>query len=271
MGGCAVYCLDLLENPVFSECEFRSFSQGEHHMTRKWEKSVLLLVLKNELLFEEDGRAVSVRENGWYIQRGGLQQRGPEGSPAPEYFYVHFDGSFRDAASPGTGLLPIEGVFRRETVLPLIRELYDCRNGIETAGVYENTIFQYLLYELKKESGAQSSGLPFRIAEYISRNFDNPLSLRELALEFGYCEDYLGRVFKKQYQTSIHRYMTRLRLQKARQLLLYTERGIAQIAFEVGYSEASLFYKSFLKEEGVSPAQWREQKRHRDHTDFRGP
>ena len=48
--------------------------------------------------------------------------------------------------------------------------------------------------------------------------------------------------------------MTRLRLQKARQLLLHTDRGIAQIAFEVGYSEISLFYKSFLKKKGFLPS-----------------
>ena len=256
-----MYYLDLLQNPAFSECEYHRFGQGEHHITRKWEKSVLLLMLKNELYFEEDGKAVSVRENTWYIQRGGLQQKGPKGSPAPEYFYIHFDGMFKEAPYLGGGLLPTEGQFSRDIVLPLIRELYACQNGIETAGKYENTIFRYLLYELKTESGAQTSGLSYQIAEYISRNFDKPLTLRQLALEFGYCEDYLGRVFKKQYQTSIHRYMTRLRLQKARQLLLHTDRGIAQIAFEVGYSEISLFYKSFFKEEGVSPAKWREQKR----------
>ena len=116
-------------------------------------------------------------------------------------------GTFKEAPYLGGGLLPTEGQFSRDIVLPLIRELYACQNGIETAGKYENTIFRYLLYELKKESGAQTSGLSYQIAEYISRNFDKPITLRQLALEFGYCEDYLGRVFKKQYQTSIHRYM----------------------------------------------------------------
>ena len=256
-----MYCLDLLQDTFFLECEFRQFSQGEHHITRKWERNVLILMLKNELYFEEDGKEISLTEDTWYIQRGGLQQTGLRGSPAPEYFYIHFDGVFKDSSSLGVRFLPVEGKFRRETVLPLIQELRACQNGVETAGVYENIIFHYLLYELKKESGEQGNGLPFQIAEYISRNFVKPLSLRELALQFGYCEDYIGRVFKKQYHTSIHKYLTRLRLQKARQLLLYTGKSISEIAFEVGFSETSLFYKSFFKEEGISPTRWREIQR----------
>ncbi len=57
-----MYYLDLLQNPAFSECEYRRFGQGEHHITRKWEKSVLLLMLKMSCILKRTEKQSPLRK-----------------------------------------------------------------------------------------------------------------------------------------------------------------------------------------------------------------
>ena len=254
-----MYYLDLSQGIHFIECEFRKFYQGEHHISRRWNTSVLLLLLKNTIYFEEDGKEISVPESTWYIQRPNLYQRGTIPSPSPEYFYIHFNGSYVDNASPGSPTVPVSGKFDPRSVYPLMRELYDYQNDPYKNQQFENILMQYLLFELKKQTLSEQNSLAYQIANFISQNFTRPISLKDISSVFGYCEDYLGRIFKKQFKLSIYKYITNLRIQKAKQLLLYSEKSISQISEEVGYLDHSLFYKAFQKEENTSPVQWKKE------------
>ena len=56
------------------------------------------------------------------------------------------------------------------------------------------------------------------------------------------------------------RYQTRWRLQSARVQLRETRKSVAQVAHSVGYESEEAFSRAFKKENGVSPAHWREQR-----------
>lgn len=245
----------------FEGCEFRKFLPDEKHITRKWNKSVFLLIFKNTLNFEEDGKEISVSENTWYIQRDNLLQRGNIGSPAPEYFYVHFDGKYLDNAEYAGAVLPITGKFNAQTIYPLVKELYENQSDMKNGILYGKIIFQYILLKIKEEFQATQNGTAFQIRQYLLGNFDKAFFLEDLASQFGYCNDYLGKTFKRQFEISIYEYVVCLRIQKAKQLLLTSTKSISQISEEVGYTSPSLLYKAFVKREKVSPQCWKYQHR----------
>ena len=78
--------------PAYLAASFRTFSPGEFHVTRNAPYSVLLLLMKGTLRFEEDGISVEVKAGEYYIQRAGLTQHARQPSDMPHYFYIHFVG-----------------------------------------------------------------------------------------------------------------------------------------------------------------------------------
>ena len=68
--------------------------------------------------------------------------------------------------------------------------------------------------------------------------------------------DYLNRLFKKQLDVTIFTYLNRVRVNKAKELLLEGHRKAYEIAGEVGYCDEFYFSKMFKKEVGVSPSAW---------------
>lgn len=68
--------------------------------------------------------------------------------------------------------------------------------------------------------------------------------------------DYLNRLFKKQLNVTIFTYLNRVRVNKAKELLLEGHRKAYEIAGEVGYCDEFHFSKMFKKEVGVSPSAW---------------
>ena len=70
----------------------------------------------------------------------------------------------------------------------------------------------------------------------------------------------LQRVFKARFQESIGAYLTRIKIEKAAKLLLFSNDTIKNIAYQVGYSDVQALSKAFKKYTGISPTQYRERK-----------
>ncbi|HAP44697.1 MAG: hypothetical protein A2087_13465 [Spirochaetes bacterium GWD1_61_31] len=94
----------------------------------------------------------------------------------------------------------------------------------------------------------------------IRRNFADP----ELTME-GLCESlaispsYLGQLFKKFADTSFVKFLTTVRMEKARELLATTGDRIVELAAACGYRDVYYFSHSFKKHYGVSPKKYREE------------
>ena len=72
--------------------------------------------------------------------------------------------------------------------------------------------------------------------------------------------DTLSKLFHDRAGTSPSRYLTDLRMQKAKKLLLDSQLSIREIAERVGYPDPFHFSKSFKNAVGMSPAQFRERR-----------
>ena len=90
--------------------------------------------------------------------------------------------------------------------------------------------------------------------------FDNELSPAQtnaLADELGISASYFSALFPKEMGVGFHEYLTRVRIEEAKQLLTATDYPINQIAVTVGYADQSSFTKAFKRVTGITPYQLR--------------
>lgn len=104
------------------------------------------------------------------------------------------------------------------------------------------------------------------VKEYINRNYSANLSVELLASIVYLTPDYLSRLFKKSTGRSISQYIRQVRMERASELLLTTNRKVIDIGAEVGYPNYSYFCQSFREYYGKSPEKYRQEEHHETHT-----
>lgn len=96
-----------------------------------------------------------------------------------------------------------------------------------------------------------------QLAGYIEQNLDSDLSLSSLAKKCFYNPSYFCRVFKDKFGTNLVDYVNRKRVERAIELLTTTELSIESISNSIGFSGKSVFYRTFSKITGKTPAEYR--------------
>ena len=98
--------------------------------------------------------------------------------------------------------------------------------------------------------------------EFIDRNFSSAdISLYSTASYVGISPNHLSTVFSQETGENFIDYLTRIRIEKAKQLLRDTAMKSADIAFETGFSDPHYFSSIFKKNTGFSPREYRLSKR----------
>ncbi len=95
-----------------------------------------------------------------------------------------------------------------------------------------------------------------------------------LAREVGLSERHLVRQFREAHGKTPRRYLTEVRLRRAKTLLRTSRLGIAQIAQAVGYASSVTFDRIFKRAYGITPSEFRANRRHlgaRDRQDHGSP
>lgn len=95
------------------------------------------------------------------------------------------------------------------------------------------------------------------VAAYIAENMDRRVTILELAKHFSVSDAYLKTVFKGVYGVPVFSYIRIQKMQCAAQMLVQTDRSIADIAGEFGYNNESKFSAAFKTIMGDTPGVWR--------------
>ncbi|BAD62920.1 AraC family transcriptional regulator [Bacillus sp. FSL K6-6483] len=91
------------------------------------------------------------------------------------------------------------------------------------------------------------------LKEYIENNYYQLSRAEELAAKMGVSSRYMQLIFKDAYDTTPMRYLTEVRLNRVKKLLIETDLDMVSICFEVGFESLPTFYRVFKKQVGVSP------------------
>jgi two-component system response regulator YesN len=98
------------------------------------------------------------------------------------------------------------------------------------------------------------------MVNYIADNYSREIRVSDIAGYLHISNVYLSKIVKSQFGVSIVQYITSLRMEEARRLLMDTDDLIYIIAEKVGYRDSRHFSKTFRKTLGVSPAAFRKAK-----------
>lgn len=97
-----------------------------------------------------------------------------------------------------------------------------------------------------------------KIKEIIHDKYGKPIGIQDVADELGISNNYLSAIFKQSTGISFTRYLTKVRLDKAKALIDDSLLKIQDISFMVGYEDQNYFARVFRREYGVSPSEMRE-------------
>jgi AraC-like DNA-binding protein len=98
-----------------------------------------------------------------------------------------------------------------------------------------------------------------KIMDYVNTNYKKNFTLDDIAKEFNFSKTWICKCFFQSNQMTVSQYKLSLQLNEAKRLLVDTKYSIEKISSIVGFSSANYFCKSFRKNVGVSPLQYRHQ------------
>ncbi len=96
-----------------------------------------------------------------------------------------------------------------------------------------------------------------RVCERIEESLETGVSLDDLAREAGASRFHFARAFRDATGLPPHRYLTQRRIERAKELLLGTERSLVEIGLVCGFGSQSHFTARFRELVGVTPKQFR--------------
>lgn len=108
--------------------------------------------------------------------------------------------------------------------------------------------------------GLSAEELNHLLVDYLRTNYRNDISLGRLAEQFGFSPEYLTKIFKKYNHDTPLKYIAKLRIEAAKQLLINEPTmEIKKVGEYVGYPDAFYFSRVFKSNTGVYPSEYRTQ------------
>ncbi len=161
--------------------------------------------------------------------------------------------------------LPVNQEMRR-----IISNIRHCtRTGVLHRLCLEIKIFELLMLQLEQFqerfvsrltkpeiSGYEQEKLEAAKA-VLEERYDDPPTIRQLSLMVGLNELKLKSGFKKAFNSTIHTYTVKLRMERAVELMKEQQLLIREIALEVGYQNPSHFSAAFKEYYGYGPSEYR--------------
>jgi len=126
-----------------------------------------------------------------------------------------------------------------------------------------NSILSVLIRSLIRLSKTQSpdnSDIAGEMLDYVVSNFNRNLSHRELSEKFAYHKNTINKILKNATGLSLKNYLIDLRIKKASELLVYSNKPLNEIAEICGYSNPVFFSRQFKLKVGVTPMQYRKSR-----------
>lgn len=145
-----------------------------------------------------------------------------------------------------------------------IRELNGFPRFLEFLG-FMGALAQSNDYRLLSSVQMQSSDDDASLAKissaisFIIENYSHHLSMSEIARDLGMSDSKFSRFFRTATGNSFTDFVSRLRINRACQLLMETDRYIANVCYEVGFNNIANFNRRFLDVKGMTPKEFRSQ------------
>ena len=112
-----------------------------------------------------------------------------------------------------------------------------------------------------ERTASKKSELVGRVTALIAKDLTADLSLRRISALLNVNGSYLSATFKKENGETLTEYVNRKRMEEAAAILSHSDRQIQSVAEECGVLDANYFIKLFKRQYGMTPTQFRKQRR----------
>lgn len=96
-----------------------------------------------------------------------------------------------------------------------------------------------------------------RLRNYIDSHYFEIITSNDISAKLGISTRHINNIFKEQYKMTPMQYLTGVRMERVRKMLIETEKDIVSICFEVGFESLSTFYRTFKNATRMSPNKYR--------------
>jgi AraC-like DNA-binding protein len=187
-----------------------------------------------------------------------------------EYIWIEFDGLRAKSILESSGITSSDPIYRarskkiREDMVTEMKYIIQ-NNDVSSLHLIGHL---YLFLDYLVQSAANmtfqsgSSLRDFYIHEalsYIEHNFQNDITVEDIADSCGLNRSYFGKIFKSAIGKSPQEFLLNYRMLKAAELLKLTKLSISDISNAVGYVNPLHFSRAFKNIYGIPPRDWRNQ------------
>ncbi len=187
-----------------------------------------------------------------------------------EYVWIEFDGLRAKETVELAGLSPDQPVYRAryKDILESMKQemLYIVNHKDESPFHLIGHLYLFIDSFVRSATSGQvnkgNSLRDFYIKEafsFIEQNFQNDISIEEIASFCGLNRSYFGKIFRENTGKSPQDFLISYRMTKATELLKLTGLSVGDIGNAVGYPNQLHFSRAFKNTYGISPRQWRNE------------
>lgn len=147
----------------------------------------------------------------------------------------------------------------QEEIMQYIREsVFSSKTNDENEWKFQQFSIEYSDYlaQLRQNTTKGTINL---IESEIEENFAESISLKSLGEKYCINSVYLGQLFKKQYGCAFKDHLNNVRIRKAAEMILRTDKKVYEIAGDAGYKNLEYFINKFEEVYGVTPTRFRKR------------
>lgn len=223
--------------------------------------------------FEVDGKRHEVKQNQYFILPAGKpHQYGSSETNPWTIYWIHFAGSLAYHYYKGIHF-PVDiqpnqfsRIDYRTALFEEIFHTLELGYSIENIEYVSSALHHYLgslryLQSYRNAEENEARDIITMAIHFMKENIERQIALEEIAQHVGYSVSHFSALFNKRTHYSPTNYMNQLKMQRACQLLDFTDMKIYQIAFKVGFKDCYYFSRLFHKTIGFSPSNYKKQKK----------
>lgn len=242
------------------------------HHRRTFDQNVLIVVLTGTLHISQAGQPFCVEAGQYLLLRAGEEHFGLMPSEGElSYLWVHFTGQTPLELTDGSitadsCVIPeYSQIAATQCAVLLFRQLLDfsLRSELHYPQIADHAL-NLLILELAQEyldaayhKTEQIPPVLSSIFHWIRANCQQPVSIQDIAIQFGYNPNYLSALFKKHTGFSLIQYLNKTRIEVSKNLLANNLITIKEAAYSSGFSDEKYYMKMFKKYEGITPSQYK--------------
>ena len=186
-----------------------------------------------------------------------------------KYIYIAFCGSNAKLILDKCGFTATSPVFHvnDDRIEALFRKVYDSCQKNTFASIAKANLYLIDILCCFIERNAENNA-PVRVNKniliesaqsYIEENYFKDLTVNDICRHTFCNRSYLSKLFKTVCNTTIMKYLSDYRIEKAMEMLIHTNLSIVSIIERIGFNDYTNFYRQFVKKTGRSPKVYRRE------------